>query len=279
MDPLAVLAEMDAIDAAGVRVEEIPNSDAQLQRPQAAPTLTVYPQTKKNVWTNLFLVTGFRVTTCWVTRPSQRQMASAMSQPMAPFADMEMEQQGYMDKEDVLVALLLDKEKETGQGVEGVVAEQADDDGTGRMSATTQHLGTATEMTLDWMDSSSSLQIKPGLCPPSWRFPSQVWEWFCQQFFSRDVDTKVQYTNNKLLVCSCQQYNQSCQCDQRMKCTASLLCCSYKHISIYFCQGKKAQERNIVCCWNTNFVQQKFVFCCCVSEVHLRTFERHAFTK
>ena len=59
-----------------------------------------------------------------------------MSQTMAPFADVEVEQDGHMDEEDVLVSILLDKEKETVQGVEGVVAEQADDDVTGCTSTT-----------------------------------------------------------------------------------------------------------------------------------------------
>ena len=147
MDPLAVLAEMDAMDtmdAAGVRVEEILDSDAQLQRSQAAPTLTVSPQTKRNVWTKLFLVTESWVTKCCVTRRSQRRRTPTMSQTMAPFADVKVEQDGHMDEEDVLVSIPLDKEKETVQGVEGVVAEQADDDGTGRTSTTTERLGTAT---------------------------------------------------------------------------------------------------------------------------------------
>ena len=134
---------MDAMDAAGVRVEEILDSDAQLRRSQAASTLTVSPQTKRNVWTKLFLVTERRVTKCCVTRRSQRRRTPT-SHTMAPFADVEVEQDEHMDEGDVLVSILLDKGKETVQGVEGVVAEQADDDGTGRTSTTTERLGTAT---------------------------------------------------------------------------------------------------------------------------------------
>ena len=144
MDPLAVLAEMDAMDAAGVRVEEILDSDAQFRRSQAAPTLTVSPQTKRNVWTKLFLVTECWVTKWCMTRRSQRRRTPTMSQTMAPFADVEVEQDGHMDVEDVLVSILLDKEKETVLGVEGVVAEQADGDGMGRTSTTAERLGTAT---------------------------------------------------------------------------------------------------------------------------------------
>ena len=65
-----------------------------------------------------------------------------MSQTMAPFADVD--QDGHMDEEDKLVSILLDKEKETVQRVEGVVAEQADDDSTGRTSTATERFGTAT---------------------------------------------------------------------------------------------------------------------------------------
>ena len=114
---------------------------------------------------------------------------------MAPFADVEVEQDGHMDEEDVLVSILLDKEKETVQGVEGVVAEKADDDGTGRTSTMTECFGTTTKMTVDWMVYPSSLQIEPGVPPPSWQFPSHMWEWFFKDFFSPDlVDTNVQYT-------------------------------------------------------------------------------------
>ena len=88
-------------------------------------------------------------TPCWVTRRSQRQRTPTMSQTMAPFADVEVEQDGHMDEKDVRFSILLGKEKEPVQGVEGVVAEQADDDGTGRKSTTTERLGTATGMTSD----------------------------------------------------------------------------------------------------------------------------------
>ena len=89
MDPLAVLAEMDVMDAAGVRVEEILDSDAQLRRSQAAPTLIIYPQAKRNVWTKFFLVLGSRVTKCWVTHRNQRRRTETMSQTRAPFAEVE----------------------------------------------------------------------------------------------------------------------------------------------------------------------------------------------
>ena len=64
-----------------------------------------------------------------------------MSQTMASFADVRVEEDGHMDEEDVLVSILSDKEKETVQGVEGVVAEQADDGGTKRTSTMTERLG------------------------------------------------------------------------------------------------------------------------------------------
>ena len=196
MDPLAVLAEMDAMDAAGLRVEKILDSDAQLRRSQAAPRLTVYPQTKRNIWTNLFLVTGRRVTKCLVTCRSQRRRTPTMSQTMAPFADVEVEQDGHMDKEDVLVSIVLDKKRKLSRASEEWSQSRRTMKVRGRTSATTECLGTATEMTVDWMDYPSSLQIEPAVLPPSWRFPFHVWEWFFKHFFSPDVvDTKVQYTN------------------------------------------------------------------------------------
>ena len=97
----------------------------------------------------LFLVTGRRMTKCWVTCRSQRRTTPTMSLTMAQFADVEVEQDDDMEEEDVLVSILLDKENETVQGVQGVVKEQAYDDGTGRPSTGAERLGTATKMTVD----------------------------------------------------------------------------------------------------------------------------------
>ena len=77
-------------------------------------------------------------------------------------ADVDAEQEADVDEdEDLAVATLLDEEEETYEGVDGevavVVRADEDEDGEERMPTTTQRLATTTRMTVDWMDSPSSL--------------------------------------------------------------------------------------------------------------------------
>ena len=131
---------------------------------------------------------------------------------MAPFADVEVEQDGHMDDEDVLVANLLHKEKETVQGVEGVVAELAEDDGTGRTSTTTECLGTARK-------DDGGLNELPKLTPNRTGCPCvfltvyilRVRVIFQATFFSWRC--WHQRAVNQL-ACSCKQCNQTCLCHQ-----------------------------------------------------------------
>ena len=119
------------------------------------------------------------------------------------------------------------------QGIEGVrVAKQADDDGPGHMSTVTQRLGTATKIVVDWMDYPSSVQIAPGLPPPFRRFPSNVWErfWWIYSLLTL-LTPKCSTPINMQLTLPTMPPNQPMW--PEMKCTASLLCCSCKHISIF----------------------------------------------
>ena len=107
---------------------------------------------------------------------------------------------------------LLDSTRNTTSPSERVVAEQAEEDGTGRTSCRTQGFGTATKKGVNRMNNGSSLQNGPGLPPPSWRFyPTRESDFF-KHFFSPDVlHSKVQYNR---LPCSCQLCNETCLCDQ-----------------------------------------------------------------
>ena len=135
-----------------------------------------------------------------------------------PFADVEVEQDGHEDKEEVLVSVLLDKEKETAWGVEGVVAEQGDDDGTGRTSTTTEHFGTASKTLVDyaggneWIPQAHSKSNQVSLRLPDGFHPTCQSD-FSSIFFSPDVvDTKCS-TPYYSVANKCNRY-QTCLCDE-----------------------------------------------------------------
>ena len=130
-----------------------------------APTLTFFPRMKKNFWMTNFSVM-VRQAARQVTRRSQGQRTPTRTptsrMTAEQCADVDAEQEADVDEdEDLAVATLLDEEEETYEGVDGEVAvmERADEDEDGEehMPTTTQRLATTTRMTVDWMDSPSSL--------------------------------------------------------------------------------------------------------------------------
>ena len=158
MDPLAVLAGMDAMDAAGVPVEEIPDSDGEFDdRSLEGSEVDVLSSDEEELWMTNFSVMVRRAAR-QVTRRSQGQRTPTRTptsrMTAEQCADVDVEQEADVDEdEDLAVATLLDEEEETYEGVDGEVAvvERADEDEDGeeRMPTTAQRLATTTRMTVD----------------------------------------------------------------------------------------------------------------------------------